>query len=78
MIPLNHPSFKAETITENRLLKTITQKIDSTTARVVFTPKLSGVFLTFNPMKQLINPMIKEKNGVLMNPIQKVNGVVMS
>ena len=54
---------------ENTASSTITQKIDSTTERVVSWPTLSALPLTCSPSKQPIAAMMKPNTGALIMPV---------
>jgi len=54
---------------ENTASSTMTQKIDSTTERVVSWPTLSALPRTCSPSKQPIAAMMKPNTGALIMPV---------
>ena len=66
---LDRHTLASRKMMENTASSTITQKIDSTTERVVSWPTLSALPLTCSPSKQPIAAMMKPNTGDLIMPV---------
>jgi len=66
---LDHYTFASRKMMEKIASSTITQKIDSTTERVVSCPTLSALPRTCSPSKQPIAAITRPNTGALIMPV---------